>query len=47
MVREVLIEYPYLLILMNLWPEAWKNKLEMMNMKIDKENEKDVLIVNE
>ena len=47
MVREGFSEYTYLLILMKLWPGAWNNQLEMMNMKIDKENEKDVLIVNE
>ena len=34
--REVLSEYPYLLILTNISPGCWKNPLERMNMKVDK-----------
>ena len=39
-VIEVLSVYPYLSMLMNLWPGYWKNNLECMNMKVEEENEK-------
>ena len=45
-VREVLSEYPYLLMQMTLWYEYWKNQLERMNMKADEENGQDVGMVN-
>ena len=45
-VREVLSEYPYLLMKMTLWYEYWKNQLERMNMKADEENGQDVGMVN-
>ena len=34
-VREGLIEYPYLLMLMNLWSGDSKNQSEGTNMKLD------------
>ena len=34
-VRELLINNPYLLMLMKLSPGDWKNQFEMMNMKVD------------
>ena len=44
--REVLSEYPYLLISMKVWPGYWKNQLERMNMKVDEENGKAAGMVN-
>ena len=46
MVREGLSEYPYLLILMKLWPGGWKNQSERMNMKVDEDYGKPVVMVN-
>ena len=46
MVREGFSEYPYLLILMKIWPGDWDNQLEGMNMKVDEENSKYVTMVN-
>ena len=45
-VRSVLSDYPYLLILMKLWPRYLKNQSERMNMKVDEDNRKSVVIVN-
>ena len=39
-------EYPYLLMMANLWPGYCNNKLERMNIKVDKENGKVVVMVN-
>ena len=46
LVIEGLSEYPYLLILMKLWPGYWKNHLERINMKVDEDNGKYVVMVN-
>ena len=46
MVREVLSEYPYLLMSTELWPGDCTNKLERMNMNVDEENWKAVFTVN-
>ena len=46
MVKELLIKYPYLLILLNLSPGDWKNQFESVNMKVDEENGKSVGMVN-
>ena len=45
-VSEVLSEYPYLIMLMKLWPGDWKNQLERTNMKLDEENDKSAGMVN-
>ena len=45
MVREVFIAYPFLLMLIKLWPGDWYNQLETMKMKIDEDNGKYVRIV--
>ena len=42
MVREGLIEYPYLLILINLLSGYWKNQLKRENMKMYEDNSKAV-----
>ena len=44
--REVLIEYPYLLITMKLWTGDWDNQLKRMNMKVEKDNGKALGMVN-
>ena len=44
-VREVLSEYHYLLILMKIRTRDWDNKLEKMNIGVDKKNDKTVGIV--
>ena len=33
--REGLIEYPYLLVLMEIWPGYWKNQVKRTSMKMD------------
>ena len=38
--REVLSEYNYLLMLINIWPGDWNNRPERINIKLDKENGK-------
>ena len=45
-VRELFIKYPSLLMLMKLSTGDWKNKFEMMNMKVHEENGKAVGMVN-
>ena len=45
-VREGLSEYPYLLMLINIFPGYWKNQLEMMNMNMGEENGKSEVMVN-
>ena len=40
MVREVLIDYPYLIMLMKIIPGYCTNQLEKMNMKLDEDNGK-------
>ena len=37
-VREGSSEFPYLLILINLWPGGWISQLKRMNQKVDEEN---------
>ena len=48
--RRVLVEgfseYPYLLMLMKLWPRYWKNDLKRMNMNVDEYNGKALVMVN-
>ena len=39
-VKEVLIEYTYLLMLIHIWPVYWKNQLESINVKVYQENGK-------
>ena len=46
MVVEVLSEYPYLLILMNIWPGNWNNQLERTNINVDGDNGKAVRMAN-
>ena len=46
MVIEVLSEYHYLLMLMNLLPGYWKYNLERMNMKFYEDNGKAVGMAN-
>ena len=46
LIRDRLSEYSYLLLLMNIWPRDWKNKLKRTNMKVDKENGKAAGMVN-
>ena len=31
-------EFPYLLMLINLWPGDWEDKLDLINKKADEEN---------
>ena len=38
--REGSSEFPYLLMLIKLWPGNWKTQLKRMNQKVDKENGK-------
>ena len=45
MLRELFNEYPYLLMLINIWLESWENHLEMMNMRVYEENGKAVVMV--
>ena len=33
-------------MLMKLWPGYWKNRLEIINIKVDEENGKSVIMVN-
>ena len=33
-------EFPYLIMLIKLWPVDWKTQLKMMNHKVDEDNEK-------
>ena len=44
--RKEVREYPHLLMLTNLWPGDWKNRLETMNMKVDEDNSKYVGMMN-
>ena len=44
--REGLSEYNYLLILLRLWPGDWKNHLEVMNIIMYEDNDKDTGMVN-
>ena len=44
--REGLSEYPYLLILMEIWHRDWKNHLKRTYMKVDEDNGKTVGLVN-
>ena len=43
---EGLSEYPYLLILMDLWPGDWNNQLKRINIKVDEDDGKSVGMVN-
>ena len=45
-VGEGFIEYPYLLMLMKIWPGHWKNQLERMHIKVDEENGKSMAMAN-
>ena len=45
MVREGLGEYPYLLMPINICPGDCNNQLEIMNMSIDEDNWKSVVMV--
>ena len=36
--RKELIEYNYLLMLMNLWPGNWENQLERTKIRVYKDN---------
>ena len=45
-VREGSSEFPYLLMLIKLWPGYWMNQLKRMNRKVDKENGKEFNKVN-
>ena len=44
--REGLSEYPYLLMLMKLWPGDCENQFKRMNMKVDEDNGKSLGMVN-
>ena len=44
--REWLSEYPYLLILLKLWPGDWNYHLRSMNIKVDENNGKYLVMVN-
>ena len=39
-VREGHSEFPYLLMLIKLWPGYWMNQLKRMNQKVDEDNGK-------
>ena len=39
-VREGSSEFPYLLMLVKIWPGNWKTKLKMINLKVDEINGK-------
>ena len=41
----MLSEYPYLLMLIKLWPGGWQNQLEIMNMSVDDYNGRDTGMV--
>ena len=45
-VREESSDYPYLLMLMKLWPRNWNNQLKRMNMKVDEDNDKSLEMAN-
>ena len=44
--REGLSEYPYLLILMDLWPGDWKKRSKRKNMKVGEGSGKNLGMVN-
>ena len=44
--REGLSEYPYLLILMEIWHGDWNNSSKRTYMKVDEDNGKAVGMVN-
>ena len=44
--KELLIEYPYLLILIKIWPGYWNNQSERMNTKVDEDNGKSAGMMN-
>ena len=44
--KELLIEYPYLLILIKIWPGYWNNQSESMNKKVDEDNGKSAGMMN-
>ena len=46
MVRERLSEYPYLLMLVNIFTGYCKNQLESMDSKVDEDNGESVGMVN-
>ena len=39
-VRDGSSEFPYLVMLINLWPDNWNTQLKRMNKKVDKDNGK-------
>ena len=41
-VREGSSKFPYLLMLINLWPGNWKTQLKRMNQKLDEDNGKEL-----
>ena len=45
-VREGSREFPYLLMLINIWPGYWKTRLKRMKQKVDEENGKALVKVN-
>ena len=44
--REGSSAFPYVLMLVNIWPGYWKTQLKMINQKVDKDNGKAMGIGN-